>query len=96
MRSCGAGASRAPLSSPRQRLVERVDQQRRLAAAGDAGDAGEQAERDFGGDVLQVVAARADDLAARAVGVARPPLGHRRSRSSPERYLPVSEFGVGR
>ena len=52
---------------PRQRLVERVDQQRRLAAAGHAGDGGEQAERDFGGDVFQVVAARADDL-ERAAG----------------------------
>ena len=46
----------------RDRLVERVDQERGLAAAGHAGDAGEQAERDFGVDVLQVVAARIDDL----------------------------------
>src|SRR5882757_4837861 len=46
----------------RDRLVERVDEERRLAAAGDAGDAGEQAERDLGGDVLEVVAARVDDL----------------------------------
>ena len=46
----------------RDGLVERVDDERRLAAAGDAGDAGEGAERDLGGDVLQVVAARADEL----------------------------------
>ena len=46
----------------RQRLVERVDDQRRLAAARHAGDAGEGAERNVGVDVLQVVAARADDL----------------------------------
>ena len=42
--------------------VERVDGQRRLAGAGDAGDAGEQAERNLGGDVLEVVAGGADDL----------------------------------
>jgi hypothetical protein len=36
------------------RLVERIDQQGRLAAARDAGDAGERAERDLGGDVLEV------------------------------------------
>ena len=38
--------------------------ERRLAAAGHAGDAGEEAERNLGGDVLQIVAARADDVAA--------------------------------
>ena len=43
---------------------------RRLAAAGHAGDAGEQAERDFGGDVFQIVAARADDLQQRGAGSA--------------------------
>ena len=37
--------------------VERVDQQRRLAAAGHAGDAGEQPQRNFRRDVLQVIAA---------------------------------------
>ena len=40
----------------RHRLVERVDQQGGLAAAGHAGDAGEQPERDLGRDVLEVVA----------------------------------------
>ena len=59
----------------RDRLVERVDQEGGLAAAGDAGDAGEQAERDFGGDVLQVVAARVDDLQRAAL--ARPALRDR-------------------
>ncbi len=44
--------------------IEGIDQEGRLAAAGDAGDAGECAERDVGGDVLQVVAARADDADA--------------------------------
>ena len=41
--------------------VQRVVDQRRLAGAGNAGDAGEQADRDFQRDVLQVVAAGADD-----------------------------------
>src|SRR5262249_20164631 len=57
-----------------RRLVQRVDQKRRLAAAGHAGDAGEQAERDFGGNVFQIVAARADEL-QRAARVLRPALG---------------------
>ena len=56
-------------------LVERVDQQRRLAAAGDAGDAGEQAERNLGRDVLEVVAARVDHLDGAAM-VRRAPLRH--------------------
>ena len=62
------GRERGAVQLARHRVVERVDQQRRLAAAGDAGDAGEQAERDLGGDVLEVVAAGVDDLqrAARA------------------------------
>ena len=54
--------------------VERIDQQRRLAAAGHAGDAGEEAERNVGVDVLKVIAARVDDL-ERAARIARPPLG---------------------
>ena len=40
------------------------DEEGGLAAAGNAGDGGEAAERDFGGDVFQIVAARADDLDA--------------------------------
>src|SRR5262249_3622819 len=60
----------------RDRLVERIDQERRLAAAGYAGDAGEQAERDFGGDVLEVVAARVDER-QRAAGRLPAALGNR-------------------
>ncbi len=59
----------------RDRFIQRVDQQRRLAAAGDAGDAGEQAERNFRRDVLQVVAAGVDHLDGAAM-VRRPPLRH--------------------
>ena len=33
---------------PRRRLVERIDDERRFAAARDAGDAGEHAERNVG------------------------------------------------
>ena len=93
MRSCGAGRFAGAVELARDRLVERVDQQRRLAAAGDAGDAGEQAERDLGGDVLQVVAARVDDLerAARGSAARRSGIG---TASSPVRYWPVSEFGL--
>ena len=61
---------------PRHRLVERIDQQGGLAAARHAGDAGEQAERDLGRDVLQVVLARADHLERLAVRLA-PLLGQR-------------------
>src|SRR3546814_3049514 len=44
-----------------QRLVERLDDERRLAAAGDAGDAGEGAERNRRIDLLQVVRGGAED-----------------------------------
>ncbi len=46
----------------RDRLVERVDQQRRLAAAGDAGDAGEQPQRNLRRDILQIIAGRVHHL----------------------------------
>ena len=80
MRSCGAGGSLAPLRRARGGLVERVDDQRRFAAARDAGDAGEEPERDRRRHVFQVVAAGADDgqLAARLGGAAA-----RRDRDRP-------------
>ena len=62
MRSCGRGALAGVVQLAGDRLVEGVDQQRRLAAAGDAGDAGEQPERNFRRDVLQIIAARVDHL----------------------------------
>ena len=70
------GAFAGVVELARDRLVERVDQQRRLAAAGDAGDAGEQAERNFRRDVFQIVAARVDHLDGAAM-VRRPPLRDR-------------------
>ncbi len=60
-----AGVRRRVFACPRElarrRLVERVDQERRLAAARDAGHARHQAKWHRCGDVLQVVAGRADD-----------------------------------
>src|SRR3546814_17867969 len=41
----GAGKGARLVQAAGQRLVERLDDERRLAAAGDAGDAGEGAER---------------------------------------------------
>ena len=43
-------------------VVENVFDERALAAAADAGDGGERAERDFDVDVLEVVVAGADDF----------------------------------
>ena len=54
------GAFAGVVEFSRDRLVEGVDQQRRLAAAGDAGDAGEQPQRNFRRDVFQIVAAGVD------------------------------------
>ena len=74
--SCGAGRLARAVEPLGHRLVERLDDQRRLAAAGDAGDAGEGAERDVDGDVLEVVGARALDAQPLAgAGAAR--FGHR-------------------
>ena len=75
MRSWGAAPSLAPFSLRAMALVERVDQERRLAAAGDAGDAGEQPQRNFRRDVLQIIAARVHHLDGAAM-VRRPPLRH--------------------
>ena len=50
------------VEAPRRRLEQRLDDQRRLAAAGDAGHGREQAEGDLRRDVLEVVAPGADDL----------------------------------
>src|SRR5216683_2891804 len=59
----------------RDRLVERVDQQRRLAAAGNASHAGEQPQRNFRRDVFEIVAAGVDHLDGAAM-VRRPALGN--------------------
>src|SRR5580692_10906739 len=48
-------------------FVERIDNEGRFAAAGDAGDAGENPERDRGRDIFEIIAVGVDDgeLAAR-------------------------------
>ena len=60
-----------------QRLVQGLDDQGRFAAARNAGHDAEGAERDLGGDALQIVAGRVDDAQdlARMAGAA-----HRRHR----------------
>ena len=68
------GAFAGAIQLARNGPVERVDQKRRLAAAGDSRHAGEQAQRDFGRDVLQIIAARVHHLEGAAM-VRRPPLG---------------------
>src|SRR3546814_5867863 len=57
----GAGKGARLVQAAGQRLVERLDDERRLAAAGDAGDAGEGAERNRRIDLLQVVRGGAED-----------------------------------
>ena len=94
MRSCAPGCSRAPFRRRAERLVERVDDQRRLAAARHAGDAGEGAERESRGDVLQVVGARAHH----ARGSGRAGRGRRSSGTSmrrrPVRYCAGEAVGI--
>ena len=62
--------------------VERVDGEARLARAGDAGDAGEGAERDRGGDALEIVGGGAveGELPAGALAALRPGSGRRGGR----------------
>ena len=84
------GSSRGAVELARQRAVEDVVDERRLARAADAGDRGEHAERNRHVDVLEVVRARAadDDLALAVPGAG--PRGVAIARS-PRRYAPVSE-----
>jgi hypothetical protein len=74
---------RGAVELTRDRAVERVNQQGGFAAAGHAGDAGEQAKRDFCGNIFQVVAARVDDL-QRAPFVGCAPLGDRHTQFAGE------------
>src|SRR6516165_7730206 len=56
------GAFAGAIELAGDRAIKRVDQKRRLAAAGDASDAGEQAEWNFRRDALEIIAAGVDDL----------------------------------
>ena len=74
-----AGLVAGPVERARQRAIEDVVDERRLARPADAGDGRQHAERNLDVDVLQVVLARAadDDLALER----RPPGRRRRNRS---------------
>src|SRR4029079_16642930 len=77
------GRERGAVELTRNGRIERIDQQRRLASARNPGDAREETERNLGGDVLEVVAARVDDL-DRAARIAWPPLGDRHGKLTRE------------
>ena len=94
MRSCGAGGSFAPFSAARRRLVQGVDDQGRFAAARDAGDAGEEPERNRRRDVFQVVAARADDRELTA-GIAGAAPGRDRDRPLAREIVAGQRIGIG-
>ena len=87
---CAPGSSAARYSVLRERAVEDLVDERRLARPAHAGDGDERAERKRDVDVLQVVRARAadDDLAARRPAPRAPAP---RSRAGPRRYWPVSD-----
>ena len=55
----GAGRGAGVVEAPRDAAVEGVDDEGRFAAARDPGDAGEGAQRDAGGEVLEIVLAGA-------------------------------------
>ena len=87
-----AGRVDGVVEVPRQRLVEDVVDERRLAGAADAGDGDEDAERDLDVEVLEVVLPRAadDELVAVRPGGARAGTS---ICASPRRYFAVSELG---
>src|SRR5690348_2198381 len=65
-----AGLFAGAVELARRGVVERVDDQRRLAAAGYAGNAGHRAQRDVDRQILEVVGARALDAQSLAVALA--------------------------
>ena len=70
MRSWGAACSRAPFRRRADGLVQGLDHQGGFAAARNAGDAGEGAQREVGRDVLQIVAPGIDHLQGLAAALA--------------------------
>ena len=90
----GAGERARLVQAPGERRIERVEDQRRLAAARDAGDAGEGAERDRGLDVLEVVLARAGQRQpAAALGLSAQQ--RHRDLAAPDQILPGQALGRG-
>ena len=87
----GAGPQLRLVQAVGDRVVERLVDQGRLARAGDAGDAAEDAERDGDVDPLEVVlAGTADEQRAGRLA----PLGRHLDLRLPARYWPVSEAGL--
>jgi hypothetical protein len=67
------GFAGRPVQMPGRGCIEGIVDQGRLARSGNAGDAGEETDRDVDRDVLQVVAAGANDL-QQPLAVGLPPL----------------------
>ena len=82
------------LQCGRDVAVQRVDHQRRLARARDAGDAGHQPERDLHGHVAQVVARGADD-AQRPAALRRGTHGRHRDAAPAAQVLAGERLGRG-
>ena len=78
-----------------QRPVDRVDEQGGFAAAGDAGDAGEDAQRDFGGDILEIVGAGALDADGAVLLPLAAVMGDAAPAAGRARYCPVRRGGIG-
>ena len=79
---CGRFQRRGAVQCRGAQREQRVVDQRRLARTGHAGDAGQQADRNFQIDIVQVVAARALEV-QRQLLVARRALGRNRDLHSP-------------
>jgi hypothetical protein len=77
----------------RGRLVERVDQEGRFAAAGDTGDAGERAQRHVDIDVFELLPRAPFTEIWRFLLILRRSVGSG-IIFAPDRYCPVSEAGL--
>ncbi len=82
-----AGLGVRPIQLGGQRAVENIGHQRRFAAARNARDANQFTQRDFDGDVFEIVFPRADDVQAFAVPFT--PFGRNRN------FDPAREVGSG-
>jgi hypothetical protein len=94
MRSCGRRMLARAVQPARRRLVERVDDQRRFAAAGDAGDAGEGAERESAVTFFRLLPRAPTIFSQRSLLGRRRRGGGTATARSPDRYWPVSDFGL--
>ena len=88
---CAPGLTRARFEPVRERLVDDLVHERRLAGAGDAGDADELADREVDVDPLEVVLRRVEHAERAAVLVA--PLGDR-DRAPAGEELPRDRLAV--